>query len=194
MIAIFGLGGYTFKGIYRELQKHMGSTTQSYIIAARITQGHLDWDESTPEERQMIIDNYIKIKDDPEMYKIPSSLHQSTSDLLHKMHSHHSETDLAETESHHSHHSVHKALHLHHKNHHSSPELDKELTAGSESSTLNGEEHVKHKHSLRGHHFPHLHTHEEDKLSHTMSEVELPNEHSKIPMVKEAEIRQVMSI
>jgi hypothetical protein len=175
----------------------MGSTTQSYIIAARITQGHLDWDDSTPEERQMIIDNYNKIKDSPEMYKTPSDLHQSTSDLVHKLHSHHSETDLANkdtSESHHSHHSVRKALHLDHKHNHSSPELDRELTTGSESSTLNGEEHVKHKHSLREHHFPHLHKHGGDNLSHTMSEVELPSEHAEIPMAKEAEIRQVISM
>jgi len=175
----------------------MGSTTQSYIIAARITQGHLDWDESTPEERQMIIDNYHKIKDDPEMYKMPSHLHQSTSDLVHKIHSHHSETDLAKTvtsESHHSHHSVRKALHLDHKSNHSSSELDRTLSAGSESSTLNGDEHVKHKHSLHGHHFPHLHKHGEDKLSHTMSEVELPSEHAEIPIAKETEMRQVISM
>ena len=67
------------------------------------------------------------------------------------------------------------------------------MTAGSEGTSLNGEEHAKHKHSLKGH-FHHLHKHGEDKLSHTMSEVELPNEHQEIPMVKEAEIRHVMSI
>ena len=158
----------------------------------------------------MIIDNYRKIKDDPQLYKTPSHLHQSTSDLLHKMHSHHSETELGKTESHHSetelgkteshhstfshhsHHSVRKALHLDHKSNHSSSELDTELIAGGESSSLDGEGHVKHKHSLRGH-FHHLHKHE-DKLTHTMSEVELPDEHTEIPMAKEAEIRQVMSI
>ena len=193
--AIFGLGGYTFKGIYRELQNHMGSTTQSYIIAARITQGHLDWDESTPEERQMIIDNYNAIKDDPEMYKLPSHLHQSTSSLMHKMHTHHSETDLPRKEtpeSHHSHHSVREAMHLGHKQNHSSPALDRDasLTTGSESSTLNEELHENHKH----HHFHLHHKHAADKAAHTMSEVELPNEHAEIPIVKEAEIRQVMSM
>ena len=191
MSAIFGLGGYTFKGIYRELQKHMGSTTQSYIIAARITQGHLDWDESTPEERQMIIDNYNKIKDDPKMYKVPSHLQQSTSDLMHSMHTHHSESGLVKTETSESHHSVLKALRLDHKHNRSSAELDRELTALTESSDLNGDEHTNHHHP----HFPHLHhKHEEEKLGHTMSEVELPSEHSQIPMAKEAEIRHVISM
>jgi hypothetical protein len=177
----------------------MGSTTQSYIIASRITQGHIDWDESTPEERQMIIDNYRKIKDDPQMYKIPSHLHQGSSNLMHKIHSHHSETELSKTETSESHHSTHShhnikhALHLDHKHNHSSPELDREVTAGSETGSLNGEGHVKHKHSLREH-FHHLHKHGDEKLTHTMSEMELPNQHAEIPMAKEAEIRHVMSI
>lgn len=72
------------------------------------------------------------------------------------------------------------------------PELDRETSAGSETGSVNEEAHEKHKHSLRGHF--HLHKHGDDKLAHTMSEVELPNEHDEIPMVKEAEIRQVMSI
>ena len=176
----------------------MGSSTQSYIIASRITQGHLDWDESTPEERQMIIDNYRKIKDDPQLYKLPSHLHASSTSLLNKIHSHHSESesDIAKTEASESHHSIRHALHLDHKTNHSSPELDsnQEVT-DSEPGGLNGEAQVKHKHSLKAHfHHHHLHKHADDKLTHTMSEVELPSEHAEIPMVKEAEIRHVMSI
>lgn len=67
-IGIFGLGGFFFKGIYREIQQHMGETTHSYIIAARITEGHNDWETSTPEERNQLIKNYLLIKDDP-MFK-----------------------------------------------------------------------------------------------------------------------------
>ena len=173
----------------------MGATTQSYIIASRITQGHQDWDKSTPEERQMIIDNYMRIKDDPQFYKIPSSVHQSTSSLVQKMHSRHSETDVSIAESQHSHHSLKDHLHLHHhKSNHSSPELDRDVAAESETSTLDEEEHAKHKLSLKGHHFPHLHKHREETLGHSMSEVELPKEHKEMPMVQEAEIRQVLSM
>ena len=50
-IAIWGLPGYTFKGIYKELQNHLGSSVQNYIVAARTAQGYEDWHNSTREER-----------------------------------------------------------------------------------------------------------------------------------------------
>ena len=48
--AIWGLPGYTFQGIYKELQKSSGSNVQNYIIAARTAQGYEDWQDSTREE------------------------------------------------------------------------------------------------------------------------------------------------
>ena len=53
--SFWGLPGYTFKGIYAELQKHHGSSVQNYIIAARTAQGYEDWKNSTPEERTAVI-------------------------------------------------------------------------------------------------------------------------------------------
>ena len=53
--AIWGLPGYTFKGIYTELQKHFGSSVQNYIIAARTAQGYEEWKASTVEQRSTII-------------------------------------------------------------------------------------------------------------------------------------------
>ena len=53
---IWGLPGYTFKGIYAEIQKHFGHSVQNYIIAARTAQGYEEWKESTPEERVQIIE------------------------------------------------------------------------------------------------------------------------------------------
>lgn len=52
---IWGLPGYTAKGIYSEISKHFGSSVQNYIIAARTAQGFEDWKNSSPEERQNIV-------------------------------------------------------------------------------------------------------------------------------------------
>ncbi|KAK5938845.1 hypothetical protein PMZ80_009037 [Knufia obscura] len=53
--SIWGLPGYTFKGIYMELTKHLGSSTQNYIIAARTAQGYEDWKQSGAGERERIV-------------------------------------------------------------------------------------------------------------------------------------------
>ncbi|KAK5231431.1 hypothetical protein LTR72_000612 [Exophiala xenobiotica] len=53
---IWGLPGYTAKGIYAEVAKHFGSSVQNYIIAARTAQGFEDWKNSTPEEREAIVE------------------------------------------------------------------------------------------------------------------------------------------
>ncbi|RVX67242.1 hypothetical protein B0A52_09279 [Exophiala mesophila] len=52
---IWGLPGYTAKGIYAEVAKHFGNSVQNYIIAARTAQGFEDWKVSTPEERAQIV-------------------------------------------------------------------------------------------------------------------------------------------
>jgi len=49
--AIWGLPAYTFKGIYKELQKHHGASVQNYIIAARTSQGFDEWNKSSQAER-----------------------------------------------------------------------------------------------------------------------------------------------
>lgn len=53
--AIWGLPGYSFKGIYMELTKHFGSSTQNYIIAARTAQGYEEWKASSTEEQNKIV-------------------------------------------------------------------------------------------------------------------------------------------
>lgn len=55
---IWGLPGYTAKGIYTEVAKHFGSSVQNYIIAARTAQGFEDWKNSTPEERAQIVSSW----------------------------------------------------------------------------------------------------------------------------------------
>lgn len=53
--AIWGLPGYSFKGIYMELTKHFGSSTQNYIIAARTAQGYEEFKASSTEDRNKIV-------------------------------------------------------------------------------------------------------------------------------------------
>ena len=56
--AIWGIPGYTAKGVYAEITKHFGSSVQNFIIAARTAQGYEEWKESTPEERTSITANW----------------------------------------------------------------------------------------------------------------------------------------
>ncbi|MCJ1386371.1 hypothetical protein MMC17_009497 [Xylographa soralifera] len=56
--AIWGIPGYTFKGIYKELQKHLGASVQNYIIAARTAQGYEDWRISSQEERLGVVSRW----------------------------------------------------------------------------------------------------------------------------------------
>lgn len=60
--AIWGLPGYTFKGIYKELQKHLGSSVQNYIIAARTAQGYDEWHSSSQEERLDVFSRWQSIQ------------------------------------------------------------------------------------------------------------------------------------
>ena len=147
----------------------MGATTHSFIIASRITQGHEDWETSTAEERQSIISNYLKIKDDPKMQKYREG--HSHVDLLH-----HNDSEVSAASSQKSHESNH---HLIHHN-----QSESELLPSKTGS----------KHSIR---MPHRHRHggkEEAKELVSHSATELPDDHKGIPMVHEAEIRQVMTI
>ncbi len=61
-IAIWGLPGYTFKGIYKELQKHLGSSVQNYIVAARTAQGYDEWHNSSQEERLDVISRWQSLQ------------------------------------------------------------------------------------------------------------------------------------
>lgn len=169
----------------------MGATTHAYIIAARITQGHEQWETSTPAERQSIIDNYMKIKDDPLMQK---HANHSTADLMKHMH-HHNDSEssidskviIPKHDEHKEHHSHAHSLRQHFSHHsHSTSDLAETGVGGG----------LEHKHSLRSH-LPHIHKHDSenglrDQISH--STPELLEAHKGIPMVHEAEVRQVTTI
>jgi len=53
--AIWGLPGYSFLGIHKEIRKLFGSSVLNYIISARTATGYEDFRASHPEERQDII-------------------------------------------------------------------------------------------------------------------------------------------
>ncbi|KAI5367462.1 putative UDP-glucuronosyl/UDP-glucosyltransferase, ubiquitin interacting [Septoria linicola] len=53
--AIFGIPGYTMKGVYKEIQKQFGSSVQNYIIAARTAQGFDEYQSASPEERRDVV-------------------------------------------------------------------------------------------------------------------------------------------
>ncbi|KAI9677161.1 MAG: hypothetical protein M1829_002735 [Trizodia sp. TS-e1964] len=60
--AMLSLPGYTFKGIYKEITKHYGSSVQNYIIAVRTAQGYEDWRVSSEEERHNVISHWQEHK------------------------------------------------------------------------------------------------------------------------------------
>ncbi len=60
--AIFGIPGYTMKGVYKEMQKQFGSSVQNYIIAARTAQGFDEWQASGVEERQIIVARWKELQ------------------------------------------------------------------------------------------------------------------------------------
>ncbi|KAI9703540.1 MAG: hypothetical protein M1820_005844 [Bogoriella megaspora] len=76
----FALPGYTFKGIYQELQKFTGSNSQNYIIAARVTQGHEDWQRASATDKQDIIRKWKAVSTDLKKKKNPGE------DQLESMH------------------------------------------------------------------------------------------------------------
>lgn len=60
--AAIGLPGYAFQGIYKEFQKHLGSSVQSYIVAARTAQGYEEWHNSNQEERLDVVSRWQAIQ------------------------------------------------------------------------------------------------------------------------------------
>ncbi|KAF7197803.1 Sterol 3-beta-glucosyltransferase UGT80B1 [Pseudocercospora fuligena] len=70
--AFFGIPGYTMKGVYKELQKHFGSSVQNYIIASRTAQGFDEYQKASPEEcrdvimRWQVLQSNLKKKRNPD--------------------------------------------------------------------------------------------------------------------------------
>ena len=62
---VWGIPGYTAKGVYREVAKHFGKSVQNYIIAARTAQGYEEWKNSTPELRADVVAAWNSSKLEP---------------------------------------------------------------------------------------------------------------------------------
>lgn len=60
----FAIPGYTMKGVYKEMSKHLGSSVQNYIIAARTAQGYDEWNASTEAERRDIVARWKHMQKD----------------------------------------------------------------------------------------------------------------------------------
>lgn len=73
--AIWGLPGYAFMGIHKEVRKMFGSSVANYIIAARTTQGYEESKNATKEERIDIINRWRLHKDEYQSSKM--KIHES---------------------------------------------------------------------------------------------------------------------
>jgi len=76
--AIWGLPGYTFMGINKEIKKIFGSSAINYIIAARTAQGYEDAQKCNPEERADIIRRWHEHKS--EYQNVQQKLHEEGPD------------------------------------------------------------------------------------------------------------------
>ena len=81
--AIWGLPGYTFMGIYKELQKYCGSSVQNYIAAARTVQGYEDWKASDKIERLGVIRRWHDIQPEIAAEKERNTFHSPRSLFKH---------------------------------------------------------------------------------------------------------------
>ncbi|KAK0249750.1 hypothetical protein LTR35_011714 [Friedmanniomyces endolithicus] len=72
--AIFGIPGYTMKGVYKEMQKQFGSSVQNYIIAARTAQGFDEWQASSLEERTEIVQRWKALQKDLKKKRNPDEM------------------------------------------------------------------------------------------------------------------------
>jgi hypothetical protein len=83
---IWGLPGYTFKGIYAEIQKHVGQSVQKDIIDARRAQGDEEWEESNPEQRMQVISTWKGIQ--VELSKTGRKYGKEREEEIHELASH----------------------------------------------------------------------------------------------------------
>ncbi|KAF2100516.1 UDP-Glycosyltransferase/glycogen phosphorylase, partial [Rhizodiscina lignyota] len=57
---IYGIPAYTMKGVYQEVQRHLGQSVNNYIIASRTAQGYEDFASITREERKEIVTRFLE--------------------------------------------------------------------------------------------------------------------------------------
>lgn len=62
LVAVLGVPGYTYKGVYKELRKSRGKNVENFIIAVRMADGLEDLHESTALERDHIVSRWHEIQ------------------------------------------------------------------------------------------------------------------------------------
>lgn len=95
--AIWGIPGYTFKGIYKELQKHLGSSVQNYIVAARTAQGYEEWMSSGREERLDVISRWhaTQLELSKGMHQVRHASFRTPQEMLRSRHTSYEERERA---------------------------------------------------------------------------------------------------
>ena len=61
-LGAIGLPAYTFKGIHEEFQKKRGANIKQYVVAAQKSEGELDLELCTQEEKDEIIRRWHQVK------------------------------------------------------------------------------------------------------------------------------------
>lgn len=64
LTAMWGVPGYTMKGIHREIQKLQGSDVDKYIINSRIVMSEAEFQQSTAREQQAILARWYDLRFD----------------------------------------------------------------------------------------------------------------------------------
>ncbi|KAK5114000.1 hypothetical protein LTR62_003123 [Meristemomyces frigidus] len=72
--AVFGIPGYTMKGLYKEMQMRFGSSVQNYIIAARTAQGYDEWQGATEGERADVVRRWKGLQRDLKKKRNPDEM------------------------------------------------------------------------------------------------------------------------
>ena len=62
--AFWSLPGYTFMGIFKEIQRHFGTSAESFIMAARTVQGFEDLERSNSEEQADILQRWNSMQEE----------------------------------------------------------------------------------------------------------------------------------
>lgn len=60
--AVFGITGYTMKGLYKELQSALGTSVRGKIVAARTVQGYAELADSAEEQRVQIVTRWKELQ------------------------------------------------------------------------------------------------------------------------------------
>ncbi|EQL34730.1 hypothetical protein, variant 1 [Blastomyces dermatitidis ATCC 26199] len=78
---IFALTGYTMSGVYKEIQKRLGTSVDNYIIASRSIEGYEEWKQAPKGVRDAIVRGWYSLRANPDV-KIRGSTFASELEAL----------------------------------------------------------------------------------------------------------------